>query len=568
MTQIMETRGIYSSLYFIALVILGAFFVINLVVAVIYHAYTNNQNDMETNDHISLLMRTLGDSPDDDITLTTLGEGDGVGNTSSGVFEENERVRAALDKLEENSDSDIDEDGHEKEKDTNWDALDLESEDDEEDDASMEVLGEDGHHIQSLVHRCSLRWPHSRVVIASKAFTSQHRYRRLRKRCHKMVSSDIFEVGIMLLIFFNIFVLILQANGASGGVALFSSVSNTVCTLLFTVELLVQIFASSIPAFFSEGFNILDTVIVLSSLLELIFGGDTGVSAFRSLRAFRTLKLFKRSSSLQQLLFAIFQSASGLGYFCLVLALYLFLGALMGMALFAGQLDRDAGLAGEHTSVSASITNQRANYDTLFVSFLTTFQIATGEGWTQVLYRAMDYRPLLGALYCLVIYTFGFLCVMKLFLVIVLDTCSQKSISGAGSSYYDSLEQNDDAAKFGKAGNKIWDVLCKYLKTLTAEVASASELSNIQFVNMATKRELHLASRFKHESMWQGEECGLRVYGRMIATLTWRVVMRLTMPTHIITLYHKYFTHIYILVFTCRLEHYSLLEQQPRSAAD
>jgi hypothetical protein len=106
--------------------------------------------------------------------------------------------------------------------------------------------------------------------------------------------------------------------------------------------------------------------------------------------------------------------------------------------------------------------------------------------------------------YCIFTYIFGFVCVMKLFLVIVLDTCSQKSMNGAGVSYYDSLEQNKDAAKFGKAGNKIWDVVSKYLKTLTADVASASELSSIQFVNMATKRELEKASRFKHESMWQG----------------------------------------------------------------
>jgi hypothetical protein len=506
MTRIMETRGIYSSLYFIALVVMGAFFVINLVVAVIYSSYSRAQNDMETKDHISLLMLTLGDSPDDQSTASTV--------VDANDYVANCHVQAAIDVLEKDEDDDDDEDDSDEGAPAGemvsgrLDVNDVVDEEDEdtfvEDDETIVEVGEDGHHIQSLVHRLSARFP-GKVVNTVSGFVHKSKYRRLKKRCDNFVSSEVFEVGIMLLVVFNVAVLILLANGATGNVAQFARISNFVCTILFTVELLLQIFSSSIPAFFSQGFNILDTLIVLVSLLELAFSSDSGVSAFRSLRAFRTLKLFKRSESLQQLLFTIFNSASGLGYFCLVLSLYLFMGALSGMALFAGELDRDA-RSSDYISISESVTDRRANYDTLWFAFLTTFQIATGEGWTQILYRMMDFRPVVGSLYCIIIgYIIGYLCVMKLFLVIVLDTCSQKSMDGAGLSYLDTLEKNMDAEKFGIAGNKIWQVINKYLKTLTADVASASELGSIQFINMVTKKELEKASLFKHKSIWQGQ---------------------------------------------------------------
>ena len=497
MTQIMETRGIFACLYFIALVILGAFFVINLVVAVIYNSYSSNQDDTETKDHLVLLMQTLGHAPDDDESTASTVIGDYVSRKQTVT---SDVVRDALDKFGDDSDEENGEEGKDMAAlETTFDHEDDSIDGDDFDDDDSINQSED-RHIRSLVHFFSRRYP-GVLSDAAVQLTHSDQYLYVKKRCNALVSSVIFEVAVFLLIVFNIAVLVILVNGATGAIKRFASISNTTCTILFTVELALQIFATSIPSFLSKGFNILDTLIVASSLLELGMGSDHGVSAFRSLRAFRTLRLFKRSTSLQQLLFTIFESASGLGYFCLVLMLYLFIGALSGMALFAGKLDNNYSQVNA-TDISSSITDQRANFDTIYSSFLTTFQIATGEGWTSILFRAMDYQPVLGAFYCVLAYIFGFLCVLKLFLVLILDTCSTKDMEGL--SYYDSLERNQDVKRFGEAGSKIWTAIWKYFKSLTIDVNKANELGSIQFVNMATKHELEKANRFKHNSIWPG----------------------------------------------------------------
>lgn len=50
MYEMAQTSGLVVVVYFIALVILGSFFVINLVVAVIYQSYINTMGDLKRQD--------------------------------------------------------------------------------------------------------------------------------------------------------------------------------------------------------------------------------------------------------------------------------------------------------------------------------------------------------------------------------------------------------------------------------------------------------------------------------------------------------------------------------------
>lgn len=154
------------------------------------------------------------------------------------------------------------------------------------------------------------------------------------------------------------------------------------------------------------------------------------LSVFRTLRVMRTFKLLKRWDSLQQLMFAVFQSGPGLGYFSLILFLYLFVCSLLGMSLFAGRLDPDDEVFGS-----------RANFDSLFFSFVTTFQLVTGENWDSVLYRTMNYSPVMGALFCVFVYVSGSLVVLNILLAILLENFSEKKEGSV--SYYDRLERQD-----------------------------------------------------------------------------------------------------------------------------
>lgn len=163
-----------------------------------------------------------------------------------------------------------------------------------------------------ILHRRGLI-PHKLVSF----FLSNSLYQSLKHSCKTLVAHPMFKFSIVSAIVFNIVVLAMEANGVSGTRAQFTLYSNLVCTVIFTLEILVQLVALDITTFFQNSFNILDLVIVLASLIELAFlKSAASLSIFRTLRVFRTFKLLKRWKSLQHLLRAVTDSGAGLGNFC------------------------------------------------------------------------------------------------------------------------------------------------------------------------------------------------------------------------------------------------------------
>jgi len=266
-------------------------------------------------------------------------------------------------------------------------------------------------------------------------FTENALYMQLKYNISYVTESVNFHWVIVLLILFNIIALAIEANGAEGLVKKFVNDVNTTCTILFVIELVIRIIAEDITKFFRVGFNVVDTAIVIVSVAELFTStASSALSAFRTLRVFRTFKLLSRWESLQQLVYAVFKSGPGLGYFCIILFLYIFVCALAGMSLFAGKLD------GDHFQYGTS----RANYDTLFQAFVSTFQVVSGENWSDMLFRGMEYNPTIGGIYYVIVYGIGNLIVLNLFLAILLENFSEGRYRKDRVSYYEQLDHQRD----------------------------------------------------------------------------------------------------------------------------
>ena len=251
--------------------------------------------------------------------------------------------------------------------------------------------------------------------------TVNPQYLKFKRTCQDIVSQQAFDFFVVIVILFNIVVLSIQANGSSEKNELFIQTSNVIVTIFFCLELIIQMVASDIIPYLSNGYNILDLVIVLASVIEL-FNSHGQLSVFQTFRVFRTFKLFKRWESLQELVRAIFVSGEGLGYFSIVLLLFLFVFSLTGRSLFAGKLP----------------ATSRTNFDSMFIAFVTTFQLVTGENWNDILYEVMEYNPTIGAIFCIIVYILGSLVVLNIFLAILLETFSndEKNVD----SYYDKLD--------------------------------------------------------------------------------------------------------------------------------
>lgn len=131
---------------------------------------------------------------------------------------------------------------------------------------------------------------------------------------------------------------------------------------------------SGIRQYFGEQFNRFDFVIVALNLVEIIIAkvfrvkSLSGLSAFRSFRLIKVFRLARSWVVLRDLIQTIGKSLDSLVHFSFVLALFIFIYALLGMQFFAGKMWEDK----DHTEVS------RANFDTFWWSIVTVFQVIGG----------------------------------------------------------------------------------------------------------------------------------------------------------------------------------------------
>ena len=127
---------------------------------------------------------------------------------------------------------------------------------------------------------------------------------------------------------------------------------------------------------------------------------------------------------LRDLIQTIGKSLDSLVHFSFVLALFIFIYALLGMQFFAGAMFVDD----DHTEVS------RANFDTFWWSIVTVFQIIGGENWNDVLYITIHGSGwFLGISFCVSLFILGNYVMLNLFLAILL------------SNFDDQFEETDDS---------------------------------------------------------------------------------------------------------------------------
>ena len=114
-------------------------------------------------------------------------------------------------------------------------------------------------------------------------------------------------------------------------------------TYIFAIEMVLKIVAIGPTKYCRETMNILDGFVSLISVVELAFlSGGGALSAFRTIRIFRTFRVFRvarllRSmKSMMEIIAVISRSLSSFVYLALLLMLFLFIAALLGMQIFGG----------------------------------------------------------------------------------------------------------------------------------------------------------------------------------------------------------------------------------------
>uniref|UniRef100_A0A665TW39 Calcium channel, voltage-dependent, R type, alpha 1E subunit a n=1 Tax=Echeneis naucrates TaxID=173247 RepID=A0A665TW39_ECHNA len=155
---------------------------------------------------------------------------------------------------------------------------------------------------------------------------------------------------------------------------------------LFLTEMFLKMYSLGPRLYFHSSFNCFDCSLSLPlpvsvasnfSLLWGFFrpGTSFGISVLRALRLLRIFKITKYWASLRNLVVSLMNSMKSIISLIFLLFLFIVVFALLGMQLFGGRF-----IFEDYTPT---------NFDTFPAAIMTVFQILTGEDWNEVMYNGI-----------------------------------------------------------------------------------------------------------------------------------------------------------------------------------
>ncbi|NXC12818.1 SCN5A protein, partial [Corythaeola cristata] len=253
-------------------------------------------------------------------------------------------------------------------------------------------------------------------------------------------------------------------------------IGNLVFTGIFTAEMIFKVIALDPYYYFQQGWNIFDSIIVILSLMELGLSSMGNLSVLRSFRLLRVFKLAKSWPTLNTLIKIIGNSVGALGNLTLVLAIIVFIFAVVGMQLFGKSYMDNV------KKISATGNLPRWHMNDFFHSFLIIFRILCGE-WIETMWDCMEVagQPLCLLVFLLVM-VIGNLVVLNLFLALLLSSFSADNLSAPDEDG----EMNNLQLAFARINRGLqyvkrttWDFCCHVLRhpKTTAEKKAMMKLA-------------------------------------------------------------------------------------------
>jgi len=246
---------------------------------------------------------------------------------------------------------------------------------------------------------------------------------------HDIVRSRIYCNVILVVVIANTLILSGDHFGISDVFQTWLDTANFVITIIFFADMVLHCIGLGLWKYWSHPSTCFDGTIALVSMIEVIAlrvgpssTSKSSISAFRSLRLLRLLKMVKQWTSIHQLLATIARAASAIRSFGILLVLFIFIYALVGMQLFANRLHFDefgAPIAITDSNYNASIV-PRSNFDDFFNAVTTVFQVLTLENWNEVMYDCWRATSWVAPVYFILLIVQGVFVVLSLFLAILI----------------------------------------------------------------------------------------------------------------------------------------------------
>nr|XP_020838314.1 voltage-dependent T-type calcium channel subunit alpha-1I isoform X1 [Phascolarctos cinereus]XP_020838315.1 voltage-dependent T-type calcium channel subunit alpha-1I isoform X1 [Phascolarctos cinereus]XP_020838316.1 voltage-dependent T-type calcium channel subunit alpha-1I isoform X1 [Phascolarctos cinereus] len=265
-------------------------------------------------------------------------------------------------------------------------------------------------------------------------------WREVRAKLRGIVDSKYFNRGIMIAILVNTVSMGIEHHEQPEELTNILEISNVVFTSMFALEMILKLAAFGLFDYLRNPYNIFDSIIVIISIWEIIGQSDGGLSVLRTFRLLRVLKLVRFMPALRRQLVVLMKTMDNVATFCMLLTLFIFIFSILGMHIFGCKFSL--------RTDSGDTVPDRKNFDSLLWAIVTVFQILTQEDWNMVLYNGMASTSPWASLYFVALMTFGNYVLFNLLVAILVEGFQAEG--DANRSYSDEDQSSSNLEVFDK----------------------------------------------------------------------------------------------------------------------
>ncbi|KAF3696304.1 Voltage-dependent N-type calcium channel subunit alpha-1B Brain calcium channel III [Channa argus] len=334
----------WNWLYFIPLIIIGSFFMLNLVLGVLSGEFAKERERVEKRQEFLKLRRQQQIERELTGYLEWICKAEEVMLAEEDKNAEDKSLDGAWYKKKHNS-------VLKRTKKSKNDLINAEEGDDHFTDIS------------------SVGSPFARASVKSKNDSTSYfkrKEKRIRFTIRRLVKSQSFYWTVLCLVGLNTLCVAIVHYDQPEWLTYALYLAEFVFLGLFLAEMSMKIYGLGPQNYFHSSFNCFDFGVIIGSIFEVIWaaikpGASFGISVLRALRLLRIFKVTKYWNSLRNLVVSLLNSMKSIISLLFLLFLFIVVFALLGMQLFGGQFNFE-----DETPTT--------NFDTFPAAILTVFQ--------------------------------------------------------------------------------------------------------------------------------------------------------------------------------------------------
>ncbi|XP_031348219.1 sodium channel protein 60E-like isoform X1 [Photinus pyralis] len=235
------------------------------------------------------------------------------------------------------------------------------------------------------------------------------KFMKLRSAILSVVDTPAFEWFILVLIFASSVTLCFEDIYLDENPRLKHILywTNFAFCIIFVIEMLLKWVALGFHKYFTSFWTLLDFSIVFVSMFSLLIEENENLKVLRSLRtlrALRPLRAISRWQGMRIVVNALMYAIPSIFNVLLVCLVFWLIFSIMGVQFFGGKFYKCVDEEGELLPISIienkydchannfTWINSKVSFDHVGIAYLALFQVATFEGWMEVMADAVDAR--------------------------------------------------------------------------------------------------------------------------------------------------------------------------------